>query len=67
GSAVLEGVTGLRVDGENVAEIAEALEYLLSDPEESARMGHAARQRVLADFIHKRRVDQLRDLAMKGR
>jgi phosphatidylinositol alpha-1,6-mannosyltransferase len=67
GSAVLEGVTGLRVDGENVAEIAQALESLLSDPEESARMGHAARQRVLADFIHKRRVDQLRELALKGR
>jgi phosphatidylinositol alpha-1,6-mannosyltransferase len=67
GSAVLEGVTGLRVDGENVAEIAQALERLLSDPEESARMGHAARQRVLADFVHKRRVDQLRELAMKGR
>lgn len=67
GSAVLEGVTGLRVDGENVAEVAEALERPLSDPEESARMGHAARQRVLADFIHKRRVDQLRELAMKTR
>ena len=67
GSAVLEGVTGLRVNGENIAEIAQALEYLLSDPEKSARMGHAARQRVLADFIHKRRVDQLRELAMKGR
>lgn len=67
GSAVVDGVTGLRVDGENVAEIAIALGRLLDDPEESARMGQAARQRVLANFIHMRRVDQLRDLAMKGR
>jgi phosphatidylinositol alpha-1,6-mannosyltransferase len=67
GSAVLEGVTGLRVDGENVAEIAAALERLLNDPAESARMGQAARQRVLANFTHKRRVDQLRNLALKGR
>ena len=67
GSAVIDGVTGLRVDGENVADIAAALGRLLNDPEESARMGQAARQRVLENFIHKRRVDQLRDLAMKGR
>jgi phosphatidylinositol alpha-1,6-mannosyltransferase len=67
GSAVVEGVTGLRVDGENVAEIATALERLLSDPVKSVEMGRAARQRVLADFTHKRRVDQLRNLALKGR
>jgi phosphatidylinositol alpha-1,6-mannosyltransferase len=64
-SAVVEGVTGLRVDGENVNEIAASIRHLLSDPEESARMGRAARQRVLADFTHKRRVDQLRNLALK--
>jgi phosphatidylinositol alpha-1,6-mannosyltransferase len=67
GSAVVEGVTGLRVDGENVAETAAALQYLLNDPAESARMGQAARQRVLANFIHKRRVDQLRNLVLDGR
>lgn len=66
-SAVVDKVTGLRVDGENVAEIVLALGRILGDPAESARMGRAARQRVLADFIHKRRVGQLRDLALKGR
>jgi phosphatidylinositol alpha-1,6-mannosyltransferase len=64
GSAVVEGVTGLRVDGENAAGIAAALRQLLSDPAESARMGDAGRQRVLADFTHKRRVGQLRKLAL---
>ena len=67
GSAVVAEVTGLRVDGENVVEIAMALGRLLGDPAESARMGNAARQRVLANFIHQRRVDQLRNLALKER
>ena len=67
GSAVVEGVTGLRVEGENVAGIAMALGQLLSDPAESARMGGAARLRVLANFIHQRRVDQLRKLALRAR
>jgi phosphatidylinositol alpha-1,6-mannosyltransferase len=66
-SAVIDGETGLLVDGENVAEIAEVLGRLLNDPEELSRMGHAAHQRVLENFIHKRRVDQLRDLVLKGR
>lgn len=67
GSAVVENVTGLRVDGENIDEIAAALAYLLNNPEISARMGQAARERVLANFTHKRRVDQLRKLALEGR
>jgi glycosyltransferase involved in cell wall biosynthesis len=57
----------LLVDGENVAEIAEVLGRLFNDPEESSRMGYAARKRVLENFIHKRRVDQLRDLVFKKR
>ena len=39
---------------------------ILNDPEECDRMGHNARQRVLDNFIHQRRVDQLRELALKG-
>ena len=66
-SAVVDGVTGVRVDGENVAEIAVALEHLLRDPVKAAGMGKAARQRVLANFIHERRVEQLRDLVLEGR
>ena len=67
GSAVLDGVTGLRVDGENITAIASALVRLLKDREESEKMGHAGRQRVLENYIHKRRVEQLRNLALKGR
>jgi phosphatidylinositol alpha-1,6-mannosyltransferase len=64
GSAVVDGETGLRVDGENVEEVAQALIRLLSDPEEAAEMGRKARSRVLKNFIHMRRVDQLRELAL---
>lgn len=66
-SAVVDGVTGLRVDGENIDEICLAVARVLKDPAESAIMGRAARQRVLENFTHKRRVDQLRSLALKGR
>ena len=64
-SAVIDGVTGLLVDGENISDIVAAIEHVLKHPEEASGMGKAARQRVLENFIHKRRVDQLRDLALK--
>jgi phosphatidylinositol alpha-1,6-mannosyltransferase len=66
GSAVVENVTGLRVDGENIIEVAAALAHLLDNPPVSATMGQAARERVLANFIHKRRVDQIRNLILEG-
>jgi len=67
GSAVEDGVTGLRVDGEVPAAIAQALQRLLSDPAAAREMGRRARERVLANFTHQRRVDQLRQLALRGR
>ncbi len=66
GSAVLDGKTGLRVDGENVQEITNAASYLLRNPNEAKKMGEAARSRVLANFTHKRRVNQLRELISKS-
>jgi phosphatidylinositol alpha-1,6-mannosyltransferase len=63
-SAVVDGETGLRVDGENVEEITQATMRLLLDPAEATEMGRKARLRVLENFIHKRRVDQLRGLVM---
>ena len=67
GSAVVDGVTGLRVDGENIDEITQALARLLLNPAEAGRMGRNARTRVLENFTHQRRVDQLRELALRGR
>jgi phosphatidylinositol alpha-1,6-mannosyltransferase len=62
GSAVIDGVTGLRIDGEQVEDIALALARVLSDPVEAARMGCNGRERVLENFTHQRRVDQIRGL-----
>ena len=66
GSAVVDGETGLRVDGENLDEIEQALKRLLTDSAEATEMGRKARLRVLENFTHKRRVDQLRELALMG-
>ena len=67
GSAVVDGVTGLRVDGGQLQAITQALARLLADPAEAERMGLNGRRRVLDNFTHQRRVDQLRELALRGR
>jgi phosphatidylinositol alpha-1,6-mannosyltransferase len=67
GSAVVDGVTGVRVDGERVEAIAEGLARLLTQPALAAQMGLRGRARVLEHYTHQRRVDQLRALALRGR
>jgi phosphatidylinositol alpha-1,6-mannosyltransferase len=67
GSAVVDGVTGLRVDGEQLEAIAEALARLLSSPDEAEKMGRDGRERVLENFTHERRVDQIRRLVLEKR
>ena len=64
GSAVVDGVTGLRVDGAQLEQVARALARLLSSPEEAAKIGDNGRQRVLEYFTHERRVEQIRSLVM---
>lgn len=65
GSAVVDGVTGLRINGENLNEIVQALSHILHNPEEAAAMGRRGRERVIGNFTHIRRVEQLRRLAQK--
>lgn len=67
GSAIVDGVTGLRVDGDQLDEVTVALTRLLTDPGETVTMGRAARDRVLDNFTHDRRVNQLRNVVLKGR
>jgi phosphatidylinositol alpha-1,6-mannosyltransferase len=67
GSAVLDGVTGLRVDGEQVGEVTRALIRLLSSADEAAEMGRNGRQRILEYFTHERRVEQIRRLIAEQR
>jgi phosphatidylinositol alpha-1,6-mannosyltransferase len=55
GSAVPDGVTGLRVDGEKVEEVEAGIARLLTDGAEAKRMGQAARARIVAGFTSDRR------------
>ncbi|MFU8812244.1 MAG: glycosyltransferase family 4 protein [Balneolaceae bacterium] len=48
-SAVLEGETGLLVDEDDVDELADKIETILTDPERAAELGEKGYQRVLDD------------------
>jgi glycogen(starch) synthase len=54
---VAHGQTGLLVENENVAELAEAVTLLLEHPEVAIRMGQAARHRAIASFGWDRCID----------
>ncbi len=48
--AIVDGVTGLLVDGNDPQAIAGAVSALIDDPERAAAMGRAGRERALRDF-----------------
>ena len=48
--AVVDGVTGLLVDPNDVEAVADAILALLNDPAKAAQMGAAGRERAVADF-----------------
>jgi phosphatidylinositol alpha-1,6-mannosyltransferase len=60
--AVAEGETGLLVSGDDDAELAAALETLLSSAELRARLGAAGRERVLREFSWERAAGVVRTL-----
>jgi phosphatidylinositol alpha-1,6-mannosyltransferase len=60
--AVAEGETGLLVGGDDVAELAAALDSLLSSAELRARLGAAGRARVLREFSWERAAGVVRAL-----
>ena len=62
GSAVIHEKTGLRVDGEDIEEVVGGLTRLLLNERELKEMGNNARRRVIRNFIHERRIEQLRNL-----
>ena len=47
--SVVDGETGILVDGKRTDEVAEAVASLLADPARAAAMGAAGRERVLRD------------------
>jgi glycosyltransferase involved in cell wall biosynthesis len=57
---VVDGETGLLVPPGDVTALRAALERLLGDAELRARLGRAARERVLAEFTWKRYTDEVR-------
>jgi glycogen(starch) synthase len=59
---VVHGCTGLLVEREDAAAVEAAVEWLLGHPEAAARMGAAARQRVIAEFRLESAVDAYLEL-----
>jgi phosphatidylinositol alpha-1,6-mannosyltransferase len=57
--ALVDGVTGILVDGGDVSRVAEAVAGLLSDPDRAREMGEAGRERVLRDHTWPRIADVL--------
>lgn len=64
GAAVVDGVTGLRVDGNEAAAVTSALRQLLDDPLLVRRMGEAGLVRVRAEFSWERVADKTRQSQM---
>jgi glycosyltransferase involved in cell wall biosynthesis len=65
---VADGETGLLVTPENAEELCRAMHRLLNNPDERARMGHAARQRVVAFQAQTvvSRIEQVYQDALRG-
>lgn len=62
GSAVQDGVNGLRVNGDSVAAVEEGVARLLQDPALARRLGEAGRERILQGFTPERRVELIQRL-----
>jgi phosphatidylinositol alpha-1,6-mannosyltransferase len=62
GSAVQDGLNGLRVDGDSVEAVEAGLARLLQDPSLARQLGQAGRERILAGFTPQRRVELIRRL-----
>lgn len=66
GSAVEDGLNGLRVDGESVEAVEQGLARLLLDPEAAHRMGRAGRERTVERFTSDQRAELIRRLIVGG-
>jgi phosphatidylinositol alpha-1,6-mannosyltransferase len=64
GSAVEDGLNGLRVDGEDVAAVEAGIARLLGDPLEARRMGQAGRDRTASRFTSDQRAELIRQVVL---
>ncbi|GBL45750.1 glycosyl transferase, group 1 [Sulfuriferula multivorans] len=65
GAAVIDGMTGMRVDGNELA-VTSALHRLLGDPSLARSMGEAGLIRAQAEFAWERVADKTRRLQLQG-
>ncbi len=66
GSAVEDGLNGLRVDGEDVHAVEDAIAGMLQQPEVARRMGAAGRHRTASRFTSDQRAELIRRLVDGG-
>jgi len=66
GDAVVDGVTGLLVDPNDVAQIGRAIRALILDPTRAALLGRAGRERVLSHLSLERFAERFIELACDG-
>ena len=59
--AVIDKETGLLVDPEKIEEIANAIKFLVNNPEERLRLGKTGRERVIHDFLWTEQIKKLSD------
>lgn len=62
GAAVIDGLTGLRIDGNSTSAVGEALARLLEDGNLARRMGENGYRRVVSDFSWQKVADRTRRL-----
>jgi phosphatidylinositol alpha-1,6-mannosyltransferase len=63
--SVVDGVTGLTVDGRSTTEIASAIAALLGNPERSRAMGKAGRRRVESEYTSAHSARQLMEIMQR--
>jgi phosphatidylinositol alpha-1,6-mannosyltransferase len=66
GSAVVDRVTGFRVDGTRVADVAHALLEVLQSPDMARGLGGAAMQRSLSEFSWERVAQKTNGIGIRG-
>lgn len=59
--AVLNGKTGILVEGENVDEISQAIIRLLKDDDLRKKMGDEARRRVMEEFVANKQISKIKN------
>jgi glycosyltransferase involved in cell wall biosynthesis len=59
---IIDGETGILVEPGNMAEMRNAIQFLLANPKEARRLGQNARQRVLEELNLEQYVSQIADL-----